>query len=106
MTLTTRDSSLETEVSQEVPEYLEGNEDLSKTPLTSEPAALKSQDSGKTQAKPSDMVPKSSLISLQESDPTLSGVREHVVSESEAAMMRVCYYKQDEKVEPIGCTSQ
>ena len=37
-TLTTRDSSLETEVSQEVPEYLERHEDLSETHLPSEPA--------------------------------------------------------------------
>ena len=38
---------------------------------------------------------KSSLISSQESDPTLAGVRERILSESEAAMTRVCYYKKD-----------
>lgn len=48
---------------------------------------------------------KSSLISSQENKPTLSRVTEHIVSESEATVTHVCYYKTDEEVEPTGYTS-
>ena len=49
---------------------------------------------GETQAQHLDTAPKSLLISSQESDPTLSGVRERIVSESKAAVTRVCYYEK------------
>ena len=42
-----------------------------------------------------DFVPRSELMVLQKKDPSLSGVWEQLVSETEAAVTRVCYYTKD-----------
>ena len=99
-TMFPEDNSLMTDDNQE---ELEPSEEIGTIPeviVTNEPDPLRSQGSGSQPQNPSmpcsiDMTAKSSLISSQESDPTLAGVREHILSESEAAMTRVCYYKKD-----------
>ena len=98
-TMFPEDNSLITDDNQEL-EPSEESGTIPKVIVTNESDLLRSQGSESQPQNPTmpcsiDMTAKSSLISSQESDPTLAGVRERILSESEAAMTRVCYYKKD-----------
>ena len=74
--------------------------DLSETFMAHEPklaSNLGSENPPVQQTLPSNtnVMTQSTLIHLQENDPSLSGVREQAVSETEATARAVCYYKKD-----------
>lgn len=99
-TMFPKDNSLMTNDNQKKLELSEESGTIPEVIVTNEPDLLRSQGSESQPQNPSmpcsiDMTAKGSLISSQEHDPTLAGVRERILSESEAAMTRVCYYKKD-----------
>ena len=89
-TMIAEESSPMTKGSREALGCFEGKDTLSETLFICKPEVFRSQGS-EVQAQHLDTAPKSLLISSQENDPTLSGVRERIVSESEAAGTLVCY---------------
>lgn len=99
-TMFPEDNSLRTDDNQEELEPFEESSTIPEVIITNELDLLRSQGSESQPQNPSmpcsiDMTAKSSLITSQESDPTLAGVRERILSQSEAAMTRVCCYKKD-----------